>query len=185
MTTIMLMMMMLGSRSNVTVRSHSLTYFFFRNFFYLFILGCAERLVAACGLSLAVVSRGYSLVTMCSLLIVAVSPILEHRIQCMSFHSCSSWAQQLKLIGSRVCTQQLWHMVLAAPRRVESPRIRDQTCVPCIGRLIPTHCATREVPLTYFLLLFCQNLLFLISEGSVDAFLTLYFSQSTLKLQAP
>ena len=80
MTTIMLMMMMLGSRSNVTVRSHSLTYFFFRNFFYLFILGCAERLVAACGLSLAVVSRGYSLVTMCSLLIVAVSPILEHRI---------------------------------------------------------------------------------------------------------
>ena len=80
MTTIMLMMMMLGSRSNVTVGSHSLAYFFFRNFFYLFILGCAERLVAACGLSLAVVSRGYSLVTMCSLLIVAVSPILEHRV---------------------------------------------------------------------------------------------------------
>ena len=143
MTTIMLMMMMLGSRSNVTVGSHSLTYFFFRNFIYLSICGCAECLVAACGLSLVVVSRGSSLVVMCSLLIVAVSPILEHS---MSFSSHSTQAQWLKLIGSRVCAQQLWHMALPAPRHVEFPRIRDQTCVPCIGRLIPTHCATREVP---------------------------------------
>ena len=102
MTTIMLMMMMLGSRSNVTVGSHSLTYFFFRNFIYLSICGCAECLVAACGLSLVVVSRGSSLVVMCSLLIVAVSPILEHS---MSFSSHSTQAQWLKLIGSRVCAQ--------------------------------------------------------------------------------
>ena len=32
----------------------------------------------------------------------------------------------------------LWH--------VGSSQIRTQTCVPCIGRRILNHCATREVP---------------------------------------
>ena len=36
-------------------------------------------------------------------------------------------------------------MGLAAPRYVGSSRIRDRTRVPCIGRRILNHCATREV----------------------------------------
>ena len=37
-------------------------------------------------------------------------------------------------------------MGLAAPQRVGSSWIRDRTRVPCIGRRILNHCATREVP---------------------------------------
>ena len=37
-------------------------------------------------------------------------------------------------------------MGLAAPRHVGSSRSRAQTRVPCIGRQILNHCATREVP---------------------------------------
>ena len=35
---------------------------------------------------------------------------------------------------------------LVAPRHVGSSRTRAQTHVPCIGRRILNHCATREVP---------------------------------------
>ena len=37
-------------------------------------------------------------------------------------------------------------MGLVAPRHVGSSRTRDRTRVPCIGRRILNHCATREVP---------------------------------------
>ena len=37
-------------------------------------------------------------------------------------------------------------MGLAAPGHVESPQTRDQTHVPCVGRWIFNHWATREVP---------------------------------------
>ena len=36
-------------------------------------------------------------------------------------------------------------MGLVAPWHVGSSRIRDQTCVPCIGGYIVIHCATTEV----------------------------------------
>ena len=35
-------------------------------------------------------------------------------------------------------------MGLVAPRHVGSSLTRDRTCVPCIGRQTPIHCATRE-----------------------------------------
>ena len=35
---------------------------------------------------------------------------------------------------------------LAPPWHVESSQTRDRTRVPCIGRQIPIHCTTREVP---------------------------------------
>ena len=38
------------------------------------------------------------------------------------------------------------HMGLVAPWHVESSRTRDQIHVPCTGRWILNHCATREVP---------------------------------------
>ena len=55
-------------------------------------------------------------------------------------------AQQLWLVGSRAQAQQLWRTGLVAPRHVESSRIRARTRVPCIGRRILNHCATREAP---------------------------------------
>ena len=42
-------------------------------------------------------------------------------------------------------------MSLVALRHVESSWTRDQTCIPCIGRQILNHCATREVPPCGFL----------------------------------
>ena len=49
-------------------------------------------------------------------------------------------------------TQQLWLIGLVAPRHVGSSQTRARTRVPCIGRQILNHCATREAPklLIYF-----------------------------------
>ena len=52
--------------------------------------------------------------------------------------------QQLWRAGSRAQAQQLWHMGLVTPRHVGSSRTRARTRVPCIGRQILSHCATRE-----------------------------------------
>ena len=60
------------------------------------------------------------------------------------FSSCGAWAQQQWLAGSRAQAQQLQHMGLVAPRPVGSSRTRARTRVPCIGRRILNHCATRE-----------------------------------------
>ncbi|XP_067559748.1 selenide, water dikinase 1 isoform X2 [Pseudorca crassidens] len=43
--------------------------------------------------------------------------------------------------------QRPWLMGPAAPRHVGSSRTGARTCVPCIGRRTPNHCATREAPL--------------------------------------
>ena len=50
-----------------------------------------------------------------------------------SFSICSTWAQ-------------LWLTGLVAPQHVGSSWTRARTYVPCIGRQILNHCATREVP---------------------------------------
>ena len=63
---------------------------------------------------------------------------------CGGFSFCRAQA-----LGARA--QQLWCMGLVAPRHVGSSRARAQTLIPCIGRQILNHCATREVP--YCLLL--------------------------------
>ena len=42
--------------------------------------------------------------------------------------------------------QWLWLTGLVAPRHVGSPQTRARTRVPCIGRRILNHCATREAP---------------------------------------
>ena len=41
-------------------------------------------------------------------------------------------------------TQQLWLTGLVAPRHVGSSQTRARTRIPCIGRQILNHCATRE-----------------------------------------
>ena len=59
-------------------------------------------------------------------------------LESASFSNCSAWAQQL------------WCTALVAPQHVGSSWTRDQTRVPCIGRQILNHSATREVPPLYF-----------------------------------
>ena len=67
-----------------------------------------------------------------------------------SFSSCGTQAQQLWLAGFRAQAQQLWRMGLVAPWHVGSSRTRDRTHVPCIGRRIPNHCATKGSPTFFF-----------------------------------
>ena len=47
--------------------------------------------------------------------------------------------------------QQLWRTGLVAPWHVGSSQTRARTRVPCIGRQILNHCATREAPHMFFL----------------------------------
>ena len=75
--------------------------------------------MAARGLSLAAESRGYS------------------SLWCAGFSLL--WLLLLRSTGSR-------HAGLVAPRDMGSSQTRAWTCVPCIGRRILNHWATREVP---------------------------------------
>ena len=113
----------------------SVTFFFF--FFNLFIY-----LLEALGFSLR--CTGFSLQWL--LLLRSVGS------RCAGFSSCGTQAQQLWLTGSRVQAQQLGRMGLVALRYVGSSQTRARTRVPCIGRRILNHCATREVPSPFFLI---------------------------------
>ena len=60
-------------------------------------------------------------------------------------------ARGLSSCGSRGLECRLSSCGTRAQRHVGSPQTRDRTCVPCIGRWILHHCATREVPITELL----------------------------------
>ena len=127
-------------------------------FIYLFILFvCYFWLrwvfVAAPGLSLFVASGGYF-----SLRCTGFSlwwPLLLRSTgsRRTGLSSCDMWAQQLWLAGSRAQAQQLWHTGLVALWHVGSSWTRAQTHVLCIGRRIPNHCATREAPPLFLVLM--------------------------------
>ena len=89
---------------------------------------------AACGLSPDAVSEGYSSSRCVGFSLRWPLPLQSTGSKRVGLSSCGTWAQQL------------WHTGSAAPRHVGSSRTRAQTHVPCIGRQIPNHCATREVP---------------------------------------
>ena len=81
---------------------------------------------------------------------------------CDGFSCCEAWAlgtqaQQMQLTGSRAPTQSLWCLGLITRQRVASSWIRDQICVPCIGRWIPNHWATKEVPFFCFAFFNCYQ----------------------------
>ena len=82
--------------------------------------------VAARGLSLVVVSGGYS------------------SLQCAGFSLW--WLLLLRSTGSR-------HAGFIALRHVGTSQTRARTRVPCIGRQILNHYATREAPLFYIFIL--------------------------------
>ena len=57
----------------------------------------------------------------------------------IGFSSCSTWAQQMQLPGSRAGAKQLWHGGLVVARHVEPSWTRDRTRVSCFGRWILYH----------------------------------------------
>ena len=69
------------------------------------------------------------------------------------------WLLSLRSTGSRhtgfsscgTRAQYLWRTGLVSPQDVGSSQARDPTHVPCIGRQLLNHCATREFPQLLFL----------------------------------
>ena len=121
------------------------SFFFFFNLFILFIYSWLHWVfVAARGLSLVAGSGGYSSLQCTGFSLQWLPSLWSTGSRRAGFSSCGMWAQQLWLTGSRAQAQQLWRTGLAAPRHVGSSRTRDRTRVPCIGRRILNHCATRE-----------------------------------------
>ena len=53
--------------------------------------------------------------------------------------------------------QQLWLTGRVAPQHVGSSQTRAQTRVPCIGRQILNHCATKEAPSLLLRVSFCET----------------------------
>ena len=84
------------------------------------------------GFSLVAEGRG------CSLLVV-LSFSLQWLLLLWSTGSRALGLQWLQLPGSRAQALELWHTGLAAPRHEGSARIRDGTCVSCIGWRILHH----------------------------------------------
>ena len=84
---------------------------------------------------------------------------------CGGFSCCGAWAlgtwasvvvaQGLSSCGSRALERRLsklWHTGLVAPRHVRSSWTRARTHVPCNGRRILNHCATREAQKKFFVI---------------------------------
>ena len=110
-------------------------------YFYLFIFGCIGSSLLRMGF-FQCGERGLLFVAVRRLLIAVASLVAEHGLQ--GFSSCGTWAQQLWLTGSGAQAQQLWCTGLVALWHVGSSRTRARTRIPCIGRRILNHCATRE-----------------------------------------
>ena len=104
--------------------------------------------------SLVAASGGHSLVVVCSLIAVVSLVVGEMGSRSMGFRSWSMWAQKL------------WYTGLADPCHVGSSWTRNQTHVPCLGRWILYHWATRDAPL--FLLLTCRSSLYILDTTSLS-----------------
>ena len=100
--------------------------FLFLKFIYLIYLFLSALGVCCCvrGLSLVAARGGRS------------------SLRCVGFSL--QWLLPLQSMGSRAQAQELWLTGLVAPRHVGSSRTRARTRVPCIGRWILNHCATKE-----------------------------------------
>ena len=105
-------------------------------FFYLFL--AVLGLQCCADLSLAVVSKGCSLVTVHRLLIAVASLAVKHWLQ-------GGQASVAAAPSSGAQAQQLWCPALVVPQHVGSSRIRDPIHLSCIGSWILCHLATQEV----------------------------------------
>ena len=128
---------------------------FFKIYLFNFIFGCVGSSLLRAGFSLVAASGGYSLLRCTGLSLRWLLLLRSTGSRHMGFSSCGARAQQLWLAGSRAQAQWLWCTGLAASRHVGSSRTRARTRVPCIGRQILNHCATREAPLLHLCDTFC------------------------------
>ena len=112
----------------------SLVFFFFNFytlFIYLFIFGCV----------------GSSFLCVGFLYLRRVGATLHHSAR--ASHGCGLSCCSLSCCGAQapnVQAQYLWLTGLVAPQHVGSSQTRARTRVPCTGRQILNHCATREAP---------------------------------------
>ena len=111
------------------------TYVLFLKFIYFWLRWV---FVAAHGLSLVAVRGSYSLLWCTGFSLRWLLLFQSMGSRCTGFSTCGTRAQQL------------WCTGLAALRHVGSSRTRAGTHVPCIGRQILNHCATREVDILSF-----------------------------------
>ena len=116
-------------------------------YFFLAALGlrCCARAFSSCS------ERGLLFIVVHGLLIVVASLVAEHGLQARGLQQL--WLagfQQLWLTGFRAQAQQLWCTDLVAPWHGGSSPTRARTRVPCIGRRLLNHCATREAHTIYF-----------------------------------
>ena len=99
--------------------------------------------------------------------------VLGLRFCARAFSSCGKWGPlfialrgPLTIAASLVAEHRLqtrrlsnlWLTGPVAPRHAGSSQTRARTRVPCIGRQILNHCATREAPLFSFILFFSSPL---------------------------
>ena len=109
---------------------------FFQVFIYLFLV-----LLGLCCCTwtfLVAASRGISSLQCTGFSLSSVS--------CCGAQTLSTWAP---VVAACRCSSY-GARALATLQYFESSLTRDQTCVPCIGRQILIHCATREVLVTIF-----------------------------------
>ena len=114
-------------------------YFFKKNLFiYLFLAVLGLRFCARAFSSCS--KRGPLFVAVHGPLTIVASLVAEHRLQ--------------------MCRLSSWLMGLVALRHVGSSQTRARTHVPCIGRQILNHCATREALPLVFTFIYFYSLLF-------------------------
>ena len=123
-------------------------FIFFNKFIYFIYIYFWLRwvFVAARGLSLVVASGGYSSLRRAGFSLQRLLLLRSTGSRHAGSSSCGTQAQQL------------WRMGLVALRHVGSSWTRVCTHVPCIGRRILNHCATRE-PLFVYNFLSSPNVL--------------------------
>ena len=99
--------------------------------------------------------------------------VLGLRFCARAFSSCGKWGPLFIAVrgphyrGLSCCgaqapdaqAQELWLTGLVAPRHVGSSQTRARTRVPCIGRQILNHCATREAPNSYVFRKLCCGII--------------------------
>ena len=117
--------------------------FLFYYLFYLFTFGCIGSLLPCAGF--------LQLWRVRAILSCGVQASHCSGFSCrIGFSNCGTWVQQLWLAGSRAQAQQLWRVGLVALQHVGSSWTRARTRVPCVGRQILNHCATKEVLVSFF-----------------------------------
>ena len=131
--------------------------FFFLIILFIYLFLAVLGLHCCTSFSLVVASRGYSLVWcvgFSSQRLLLGTWALGH----LGFRSCSVWFSSC---GSKALEHRLNNCGtgLSCSAQVGSSWIRDLAHVPCIGRRILYHCATREAPTSIFLNKTCMLLL--------------------------